>query len=268
MLNRVFFILSIAATVSNLGARVVAQSTITLSGEAGYAVIESGNGYKHNIPVYGGSIVAILAGQSDKKFAMQLPFYGEIKAGGKGEYMDMIAGGDLAFRFRNLSLGPGANYGYIFRGDVEDSSCLNQAPDLSSTCLAGARRGFRDVRPLNMMGLSGFGKLSFGPQGRSFIQARYIYYDKGFGFLFNRSDVQNLSNVDVGPLPSIPEYTDLPSFNGGRDIRLTAGYVFNRWFLRAQYTDRRLEFARERGNLNGAFDQRTRQLTAGVGLVF
>jgi hypothetical protein len=52
MLNRVFFLLSIVAAVSSFGAKVDAQSTIILSGEAGYADIESGNGYKQTVPVY------------------------------------------------------------------------------------------------------------------------------------------------------------------------------------------------------------------------
>jgi hypothetical protein len=267
MLNRFFRLLSIATAISVFGAKVEAQLTFIVGGEAGYAIIESGTGYKQSVPVYGLTVMAILSGQSDKNFAVQLPFYIEIKDASKGAYTDLITGADLGFRFRNFSVGPGANYGLILRGDVEDSSCLNQPPDLSSTCLGGGQNGFRDIRPLNLLGVSGFGKLSFGPQGRAFIQARYIYYDKGLGYLLNRSDLQNLSNVDVGPLPPIPEFTDLPSFNGGRDIRLTAGYVFKRLFLRAQYTDRKIEFSRERANLNGAFDQKTRQLTAGVGIV-
>jgi hypothetical protein len=64
--------------------------------------------------------------------------------------------------------------------------------------------------------------------------------------------------------------TDIPDFRQGRDIRVSAGYVVRKMMLlRAQYTYRRFDFANLGANLgNGIWNQRTHQITGGVGLRF
>jgi hypothetical protein len=186
----------------------------------------------------------------------------------------MIAGADLAFRYKNFSVGPGGNYGYVFRGEVDDPTCLSQAVSITSSCLAtggspNVNNGKRDIGGLSLFGVGGFAKYSFGPQGRAFVQVRYIHYAPSLGTLLNRSGTFALSTVDLSGLPSIPDFADYPEFDGGRDIRATAGYVFGgRKFLRVQYSDRELNFTRTRGNVTGVFDQQSRTFTVGGGIIF
>ena len=270
--------LAVICTLLTIASAVQAQATLTLSGEGGNAQNTFGNGSSDSKPVYGVTLSAILAGDTSKKFAFQLPVYGELKAAKLpgDSYTDLIAGMDFALRYRNFSFGPGGNYGYISRGDVADPTCLNQPVRLDSSCLVGSglgsrNNGMREIGSINLMGMGGFGKYNFGPQGRAFVQGRYIYYDKSLGHLVNRNELSSLSTVDLSGfnLPTIPDFADYPDFNGGRDIRATFGYVFRGGkFLRGQYADRQLNFGRTLGNVTGVFDQRSRTFTFGGGLVF
>lgn len=255
-----------------------AQHSFTLSAEGGNAQNSFGNGSSDSTPVYGATFSVVIGGTTSKRFGFQIPVYGELKAAKLpgDSYTDLIAGADLAFRYRNFSFGPGGNYGYVTRGEVEDRSCLGQAVRLDSSCsvsdVRGAgNNGMRDIGSLNLLGFGGFGKYSFGPQGRAFIQARYIHYDRSFGHLVNRNELLALSTVDLSGfnLPPIPDIADYPAFHGGRDIRATFGYVFGgSKFLRGQFVDRQLNFTRTLGNVTGVFDQRSRTFSFGGGVIF
>jgi len=253
------------------------SQTILISGEGGYAQNTFGNGSTQNRVVYGLSISAILGGNADKNFAVQFPVYGELKAAGiPGEsYADLMLGGDFAFRYKNFSAGPGANYGYIFREDVADRTCLGLPVRLDSSCTSSGNGtgndGMREIGSINAFGLSGFAKYHFGPQGRAFIQGRYTYYGPSFVHLMNRNEMLSHSTVDLTAfnLPPIPDIADYPEFDNGRDIRITAGYIFHGGkFVRAQYTDRQLNFTPVLGNTTGVFNQQSRTFTIGGGFVF
>ncbi len=249
---------------------------LTISGEGGTAQNSFGNGSSDNTPVYGATLGLVIGGTTSKKVAFQIPVYGELKAAKMpgDSYTDLVAGADLAFRYRNFSFGPGGNYGYISRGLVEDRTCLAQPVRLDSSCEATEtgriNNGMRDIGELNLLGVGGFGKYNFGPEGRAFIQGRYIHYDRSLGHLVNRNEMQTLSTVDLSGfnLPAIPDFADYPVFDGGRDVRLTFGYVFGGGkFLRGQYVDRQLNFTPTLGNLTGVFNQRSRTFTVGGGFV-
>jgi len=253
-----------------------AQFTFNISGEGGSASNKFGNGSSDNKVVWGATFSGVIAGTTKKRFAFQVPVYAELKAAklpGDG-YTDLVAGADLAFRYRHFSFGPGGNYGYFSRGEVEDSTCLAQPVRLESSCLAGSatgtgNNGLRDIGGLNLMGVGGFVKYNFGPEGRAFVQARYIHYDRSLGYLMNRNEWQALSTVDLSSfnLPPIPDYADYPDFDGGRDIRVSVGYVFGgSKFLRAQYVDRQLNFTPVLGNVSGVFNQSSRTFTIGGGI--
>lgn len=270
--------LGAACLLLALASAASAQSTITFSGEGGSAQNNFGNGAADNHAVYGVTVSAIIGGDTSKNFAFQLPVYGELKAAGvpSDSYADLIAGADFAIRYKNFSVGPGGNYGYVFRGDVQDRTCLSQPVRLDSSCEVSTasdqgNNGMRDVGSLNLLGMGGFAKYNFGPQGRAFVQGRYIYYGKSMGHLINRGELQSLSTVDLTQfnLPSIPDIADYPEFAGGHDIRATAGYMFHGGkFLRGQFVDRQLNFTHTLGNLSGVFDQRSRTFTIGGGFVF
>lgn len=252
-----------------------AQFTLNFSGEGGSASNSFGNGSSDNTPVWGATMGAVIFGTTGKKVAFQVPVYGELKAAkipGDG-YTDFVAGADLAFRYRHFSFGPGANYGYFIRGEVQDDTCLKEPVRLESSCTASGtgtgNDGLRDIGSLNMMGVGGFVKYNFGPEGRAFIQGRYIHYDRSLGYLMNRNDWQALSTFDTSGfnLPQIPDYADYPIFDGGRDIRISFGYVFGgSKFIRGQFVDRQLNFTPELGNVSGVFNQRSRTFTFGGGL--
>lgn len=253
-----------------------AQHSLTISGEGGNASNSFGNGSSDSTPVYGATIGAVIFGTTSKRLAFQVPVYGELKAAKMpgDSYTDLVAGADFAFRYRNFSFGPGGNYGYISRGDVEDRTCLAQPVRLDSSCNASGNgtgnNGMRSIGEINLLGIGGFGKYNFGPEGRAFIQGRYTHYDRSLGYLMNRNDTLVRSSVDLSGfnLPDIPDYADYPDFDGGRDIRLTFGYVFGGGkFLRGQYVDRQLNFTPVLGNLSGVFNQRSRSFTIGGGFV-
>lgn len=244
---------------------------IILGGEGGYTTNEFGNDSKDNIPIYGIFGSATIAGDTSKKWGYGVNITGEYKSDKSSEYTDLLAAGDFAIRIKNFSFGPGGNYGYISRGDVDDPTCLrvpvNEPPGQRSSCgfndIGPGRSGKRGIGQLNLLGVGGFAKYQYG---RTFIQGRYTHYDKSMGYLMQPNAIVALGTI---PSPiSIPDYTDYPEFDGGRDIRVSAGYIFKgNYFVRAQYIDRKLDFTRELGNLTGVFDQKTRMFTFGGGII-
>lgn len=252
-----------------------AQSSFIVAGEAGVLRNEFGNGVKKDVPVFGGTIAATLGGNTSKNSGVAFQVYGELKTDAKGENTDLIAGGDLAIRYKNFSFGPGANLGLVSRPEVEDPTCRNLPADPAGTRSScsfngggGGRSGKRVIGDLQVFGVGGFAKYSFGPQGRAFVQGRFIYYDKSLGSrIIGINELAELASVSV-PF-QIQEYTDIPAFKNGRDVRVSAGYVFKgNVFVRGQYTDRKFDFVREQGNITGVFDQKGRTITAGVGFIF
>jgi hypothetical protein len=112
--------------------------------------------------------------------------------------------------------------------------------------------------------------VSFGPQGRAFVQGRYVAYLPDL--VWFRSAAEAYASF-TGDFESVSIPTDFPEFRSGRDVRISAGYVFGgadsiTKVLRVQYSERRFNFTEERANLNGLFDQRGRQITVGAGIGF
>lgn len=257
---------------------------ITIAGEGGYLTTEHGNGSKKDVPIFGAALSGIIFGDTKKNSGFALQLTAEGKSDSKFENVDLFAAGDLAIRVKNVSFGPGVNYGYVGRSFVDDPTCRNvpipEPGDAFSSCDYEVvnnqyrRTGKRDTGVVNLVGVGGFVKYNFGPQGRAFVQGRYAHYSKDFGgYLLNNNDLDAvLGTVGGGVVTSsgqIDDYTDYPEFDGGRDIRITAGYVFKgNIFVRGQYTDREIKFTREAGNITGVFDQRNKIFTAGVGISF
>jgi hypothetical protein len=244
-------------------------------GEAGRHQNRLGNGTTSNGAAVGFGFNAILGGDASKDFAVLFPVGFEIRGdqhlfSGDGT-ADLLGTGDLAFRIKRFSFGPGANFGYMFRPDAVDPTCSKtiRPPDGSSCNAANSKyAGTRDIGNFFGFGLSGFAKINFGPQGRSFVQGRYIHYSPSW--ILHQSGAAFASQYSglVLPLP-----TDFPQFQSGNDIRISAGYVFGgadsiAKIVRVQYTDRKFDFMHEKANVTGVFDQRTRQLSFGFGLMF
>jgi hypothetical protein len=172
----------------------------------------------------------------------------------------MVVSSDLAFRIKSFSFGPGANYGLMLRPDLDDPTCRRPLPDNTSCRDVGVRY----LGNMQGIGFSGFAKISFGPQGRAFVQYRHIEYVPGW---------MNFDGDFVDGASGQPIATDAPPFDSGRDWRVSAGYVFGgagkaAKILRVQYMDRRLDFGPSVGNRTGIFDEESRQLTVGIGVLF
>jgi hypothetical protein len=226
-------------------------------GEAGLVKDKFGNGVANSGPIYGGGMSLIIGGKSTKSFAILVPVGLELR-GGPNHTTDILGYGDLAFRTKNVSFGPGGNFGYLFRPDVTDPRCI--APPAGSSCLAD---GKRSIGTMYGFGISGFAKVTFGPQGRAFVQGRYIDYRPSLVVVKYPAD---FANEITGSNFARP--TDIPDFRGGTDIRFSAGYVVKKTLLRVQYTIRQFDFNRVGANTNGIWNQTTRQITAGVGYSF
>jgi len=244
----------------------------TLALEGGYAQNRFDNGAGDNKGTFGLILAFAIGGDTAKDFAFQVPVYAELRLGGMPpSYGDILLGYDTALRFNSFSFGPGMNFGYVVRGSVADATCLGEPLRAESSCNPSSDPAIgydasRDAGNLELMGVGGFAKYTFGPQGRAFIQGRYMSYL--IGHLTNLNEPSLFSNVDVSNLPQLPN-KNYPDFQGGHDIRLTAGYVLSGGkFLRVQYSDRRLSFTRDRDNVTGVFDQHSRALSLGVGFGF
>lgn len=272
------------------------SQSFTLWGEAGSQQTKIGNGETNRTDFgYGGGITAIFTGKSTKKGAFLIPIGFEFRSDKDLQFKDFVIYGDAAIRIRNFSFGPGVNFSYLSRGDVRDSNCTDQKvsdylarnPNGHTSCLQSdrlnplpitpgipryenARNGFRQIGEFFGTGISGFGKYNFGPQGRAFVQGRYIYYHPDWVQSISKEGLANQFSSLTGG--GFAEPTDFPEFRKGRDLRLSGGYVFGgegiAKIIRAQYVDRQFDFRREEANINGVFNQKTRQFTVGFGIVF
>jgi hypothetical protein len=210
-----------------------------------------------------------IGGDSSQSSGFAIPVGFELRSDTKFEALDLLGVADLAFRVRNVSFGPGGSMGFIMRQDLEDVRCLGTLPN-GSSCFARTsdNAGMRDIGEFYGIGLSGFVKTTFGPQGRAFMQVRYIYYHPDW--MYFRSTAEAL-NANLGTTFDLP--TDFPEFDHGRDVRVSAGYILggadrSAMMLRVQYTDKRFNFTSTGANSNRMFDQHGRQLTMGVGIAF
>jgi hypothetical protein len=235
-------------------------------GEFGSAQTDFGNGTARDDMAWGAGFIATIGGDSGQKFGFAMPLNFEFRGNTKFDAMDLLTSGDLAFRIGPVSFGPGGNFGYIFRPKMADARCLSASA--GAGCYAEEWSGYRDIGQFYGIGFSGFAKGTFGPQGRAYIQGRYIYYHPEW--MFFRSAAQ-ASNEQFGTELEVP--TDFPDFKLGRDIRVSGGYVFGgaggaAKILRAQLTRKEFSFTPIKANTNGIFNQKTLQLTFGVGFAF
>src|SRR5688572_29652491 len=128
---------------SILGASIVAlclagigmgQGT-SVWGEVGQQQNRFGSSPTIDKVAYGFGLQSILGGTAKRNFGVLVPVGFEIRGSGNFESADLLGSGDLAFRIRNVSFGPGANFGYIFRQSVADVTCgASGAASFQSSC--------------------------------------------------------------------------------------------------------------------------------------
>src|SRR5689334_548586 len=192
-----------------------AQS-VTLLGEVGSSQNKLGDGSSSQNPIYGLNLQFVVGGSASKNTGVLFPMGFEIRSDsnlGSG-YFDLLGYGDVAFRVHAVSFGGGINFPYLARANAADPRCPKSGGTLGFSCLAGADAGKREFESMYGMGLSGMGKYSFGPQGRAFIQGRYIHYDKSLiAFQDISQSIFNATGLVIPPLQ------DVPRFLKGRDVR-------------------------------------------------
>lgn len=241
------------------------------------------NGHDSDGLSWGAGMLSTIGGGSGQGSGVVVPVGFELKSNW-GSNFDLIFTGDVGFRVRNFSFGPGGTFGFINRSDIEDPLCFARALPAQSSCapLASEALGQRDIGGFYGLGLSGFAKAIFGPQGRAFAQVRYIHYTPSLTSFLSRSEMNAAFNifsalagldaeVDQGVEPFHP--VDYPEFDQGRDVRFSAGYVFGgansaAKVLRVQFAEKQFDFTRVRANQSGIFTQKTLQFTVGFGFVF
>jgi len=242
-------------------APTVGAQNVMIWGEVGRYDTTHGNGAATNGLGFGGGFTSMVGNPATSTFLV--PFGLEVRMDQTFEYADFLAYADFGLRIGNVSFGPGISGGMVWRPRVPDAGCPHPSYVYAGSSCGDDTdtAGLRDVGFLRVYGFSGFVKASFGPQGRAFLQAKYIYYPDPYltsrGMEFQGDDTPD----------------DYPAPSDCRDLRVSFGYVFGGGdgalkFLRLQYVDRQLDFERVSGNSSGVFDQKTRQLTAGFGVSF
>jgi hypothetical protein len=169
---------------------------------------------------------------------------------------------DFAYRYGPITGGGGAAVVIQHRGFVNDAACTAQALRQEETSCSDL--GQRELgRIPYAVGFTFFGKANVGPQGRAFAQVRYTQYVNND--LFSEQDNRSFPGLE-NPVD------DFPAGDKLADWRISGGYVIPAGsaslIVRAQLTDRNFSFVREKANIGGLFNERSTQLTVGVGVGF
>jgi hypothetical protein len=230
----------------------------------------------------GAGFLFTIGGGADKTTGLVVPVGVEFK-GNWGTGMDTVGTIDIAARIHSVSFGPGANFGFMSRSTADDPRCVTGPFTAKSSCF---KDGTRDIGGFVALGLSAYAKVNVGPQGRGFVQVRYIFYPQPTMTVLSVSEMaaafnQFSSSVsptsaainDAAPHVQAVHPDDFPEFDNGRDVRVSAGYVFGGGdskakVLRVQYLDKKFNLTHVLANTNGMFDQHTKQISVGVGFAF
>lgn len=254
--------------------------------EGGKQESSFGDGTSANGVAFGGGFLINVAGSAGKKTGAIVPVGVDFKY---NRGLDMVASVDLGIRAHAVSFGPGLTLNWQLRSDLADPRCLAGNLPANSSCsiFSGTgTSGKRDIGGLVGLAPSGFVKVNVGPQGRAFVQARYIYYPKGTMSLKSWSEMGSFLDFITGLTPTgqaIQQSTsqlekpevfhpvDYPEFSKGHDMRVSAGWLFGGdgsllKVLRVQYSEKSFTFTPVLANSNGIFDQRTKTITVGFGV--
>src|SRR5689334_3028012 len=142
--------------------------------EAGKHDSSFANGRTEAGPGLGAGFLFTIGGGANKTSGLVVPVGVEFK-GNWGTSLDMVGTIDIAARVHAVSFGPGANFGFLSRSSPADPRCTTGPFTPQSSCFTN---GKRDIGGFMAVGLSGYAKVSVGPQGRGFVQVRYIYSPK------------------------------------------------------------------------------------------
>jgi hypothetical protein len=232
------------ASVTLLPARAQAQFLFGL--ESGSRKLQHDNGVEQT-SYYGGATIGFTLFSSTKATSgVVLPLTFNFQLGNNG-LMELGSNLDLSIRQGRLAFGIGGEARSPSFGTIPDAAGLD-----------GEVQGIDYV----WFGYGVFGKLSFGPAGRMFVQGRYSSYPAGgaadiIGFLAQNTCVQA-----TGEFCS---FEGLAKARASYDGRIAVGYTFSNGgaakILRLQYSRQEWRYDREKENLNGAFSRRGTQIS-------
>lgn len=252
--------MSVCFILCGLSSKTYAQ---TLLGFAGEDRVSLGNGDRTNAALFGFAFNFTVGGSSTRQVGFEVPLGMEFDVDTKG-YFDIQGNVDAGIRVGPVSFGPGVTFDATIRPDAVDPTCTQGNVISGGSCDEPGKRLFPNAY---MLGISGFGKYSFAGR-RAFIQARYIYFPSALYWYTNpQASLGVFSTSSNGNV--ISQTADIPAFNHGSDLRLSAGYIFrNKTIIRFQVRDRKLDYVSELGNLTGIYNIRYLQITGAVGFAF
>jgi hypothetical protein len=189
------------------------------------------------IPVGGIDGSVQVAGFSDEHTGFAMSIVGETHASTTGMFA-WDGGGRAAFVFGSaLTIGAGVHYLSL------------QRPDTTIQDNAGGVTTYK-LGTIKNIGMEGTAKISFGHQGRAYLQARYM--DFSSGCTMTGSSLSGENNLEGKCYEVIGEF----------------GYLFPHGFvMRLQGRDRTLRFPLENENLTGAFNEHAQFAALGIGFV-
>src|SRR5262245_49958568 len=149
-----------------------------------------GDGHTKDGAGFGAGILFTIGGAAKKSTGLLLPIGAEFRANWGGG-VDFVTTADIAIRVHFVSFGPGATLGFLNRSTASDVRCVTGPLTPKNSCFTD---GTRDMGGFVALGVSGFTKVNFGPQGRAFAQIRYIHYPQGTMNFLSASEMYSAFN--------------------------------------------------------------------------
>ena len=221
--------------------------SVPLSAQTGVMTFETGyrsdahrNGITHSAPFGGIGAAVTMQGSADKNTAALLIGSFEIRMG-PNVITDFNGFADFAFRAGNLTAGAGLAAQY-------DSN-----EEMTVPVPGGKNVSVWLNYPISL-GYSGFGKLNFGPSGKTFVQGRY-------------SIMPATMTRPYGSASTSVAHPDVPMMDSHM-LRVACGQTFDKWIFRVQLIQETWRFERKYDNANGAWDRDSRIGSVGLTRIF
>ena len=236
-------LLCLATASAALAAVPAGAQTMLFGFEGGQRTDAHVNGIQRTGYFGGMNVTMVLGGGAGRDAALLFPVSGEFRWS-NNSYMDLNAFGDVALRLGPVTAGAGLAFSF------------NDVPDVPDAVHGGSSGKVVVINPMSF-GLSGSAKLSFGPQGRAFVQGRITRFPADYAIPFRSAEAEQ-ARIDHG-LP-----TEDVLQRDSHSLRLAAGYAFAGKVIRLQYMDEDWQYERTYDNRSGAYDRRSRVLALGV----
>jgi hypothetical protein len=220
-----------------------AAQTKFLVAEAGQRSDDHMNGVS-NTSYFGGIAASlVIGGGAGKQTAFVLPVAAEFRWSNKS-YFDLNAFADAAARVGPLTAGAG--FAFSFDG----------VPDIPDQIAGDSEGTVTVINPLSF-GYSGSAKLTLGPQGRFFVQGRYVMLPADYSFPYQTAETNQVYIDNNIPREDVTQ-------RDSHSMRFAVGYVFSRVALRVQVISETWRYDPVFTNTTGAYDRDARIISFGA----